>query len=248
MSLARRDCNLGGPLLWFKPYAAYHSVVKSNRQSVPARITIPRTLAKFEKKYAGERRTAIYRARFELGLTYKEIARRAKAGELLADDPFEISAEYLGSLCRDEEHRRAGRFSSPLADKPHRDAIEDLRRGLIAAADDLLSDWRATCKKKPGSADPGRGREIARLIREAAAIPAQKQETPEKPGAKTNGHQNEGPTRHGTAGALLNAMRSTTQSGPDLEPAQDDATTNEDHDADGGIGSLTHESATGLAA
>jgi hypothetical protein len=148
-------------------------------------------MAAFERKYAGERLRAILAARFDKGLSFPEISKRAKAGELVPDDPFEISTGYLGKLCAREAKARELRFTSPLADKPHRDAIEELRRGLVAAADDMLTDYRNVAKKTPAKADPGRGREIARLIREAAAIPAQKEDTPPKPLARVKTAEDE---------------------------------------------------------
>jgi hypothetical protein len=165
----------------------------------------------FERKYTAERTKAIYRARFEHGCTHNEIARRAQAGELVPGDPFKVPVGYVGKLCRAEEQRRALRFRSPLADKPHRDAIEELRRGLIAAADDMLSDYRALAKRKPANADPARGREIARLIREAAAIPTPKTDTPQAPGQRRDGQREGGETRGGTAGSLLTAHRGVSR-------------------------------------
>jgi hypothetical protein len=193
-------------------------------------------MAAFERKYAGERLRAILAARFDKGLSFPEISKRAKAGELVPDDPFEISTGYLGKLCAREAKARELRFTSPLAEKPHRDAIEELRRGLVAAADDMLTDYRNVAKKTPAKADPGRGREIARLIREAAAIPAQKEDTPEKPGHKTNGKQTEGPTRSGTGGALLDAMRQHTEP----KPSEPGTPTTQDHAA-GPVRSRVHQ-------
>jgi hypothetical protein len=124
--------------------------------------------------------------------TYPRIVELAAKGEIVAGDPFEIPAEYVGDLCRREEKRRAGRYSSPVADKPHRDAIEELRRGLMSAADDMLTDFRAVAKRTPAKADPERGRQIARLLREASAIPIPKADTPSAPGAKRDGHREGG--------------------------------------------------------
>jgi hypothetical protein len=162
------------------------------------------TMAPFDRKYSPTRMKAIYRARFELGLSYPEIAKKAQAGEIVAGDPFEIGAYYVGECCRKEEKRRALRFTSPLADKPHRDAIEELRRGLIAAADDMLTELRG---RKPANVDPERARQIARLVREASAIPIPKADIPAKPGEHRDGQREGGITRHGQAGSLLAAHR-----------------------------------------
>jgi hypothetical protein len=132
----------------------------------------------FQAKYAGQRRQEIFRARFELGLPYEEIARRAREGELIFSDPFEISWQYVGNLCRGEEKRRAGRFDSRLADMPHRDAVEELRRGAIGVAEDILVDLRATSQKHPERADPKRLQEAIKAIALASSIPARHEPAP----------------------------------------------------------------------
>jgi hypothetical protein len=205
-------------------------------------------MAAFERKYAGERLRAILAARFDKGLSFPEISKRAKAGELVPDDPFEISTGYLGKLCAREAKARELRFTSPLAEKPHRDAIEELRRGLVAAADDMLTDYRNVAKKTPAKADPGRGREIARLIREAAAIPAMREDTPQKPGHKTNGQTTEGQTRHGPAGQLLAAMRAHNNTPPtETEADRDTERAQQDQASESGSGSLARQSAAHAA-
>ena len=67
--------------------------------------------------------------------------------------------------------RRAGRAAS-LADEPHRDAIEKLRRRAVGAADGLLDSYEDELRRRPGKAEPERLRQIVRVIREAAALPA----------------------------------------------------------------------------
>lgn len=171
-------------------------------------------MARFEKKYAGERRQAMFRAHFEHDITYAEIARRAKSGELVKDDPFDIPPQYVGELCRAEKDRRAGRYDSPLAEKPHRDSIEQLRRGCIGAADDLLTDYRAMTRKKPGQADPKRLAEIIKMVLLAASIPAPNEEAPLAPGQQKDGKRPSGERiRHGETGALLRAMQDEAKNG-----------------------------------
>jgi hypothetical protein len=114
------------------------------------------TAKPFVKKYAGAQRQAIFKARFEHHLSYTEIARRAVSGELTPGEPWQINWQYIGKLCREEEHRRAGRFTSNLANMPHRDAIEELRRGCIGVAEDLMTDLRAISSRKPRDLDPKR--------------------------------------------------------------------------------------------
>jgi len=185
----------------------------------------------FQAKYAGQRRQEIFRARFELGLPYEEIARRAREGELIFSDPFEISWQYVGNLCRAEEKRRAGRFDSKLADKPHRDAVEELRRGCIGVAEDILIDLRATSQKHPERADPKRLQEAIKAVALAASIPARDEPAPpaKGPGIKApatpqaraetfNGGNT--PTR---TGALMRAHRAQLRAESEASPDREDA-------------------------
>jgi hypothetical protein len=107
------------------------------------------TAKPFERRYAGNQRKAVFKARFELDLAYVEIERRARNGTLIPGEPFDIGWQVIGNLCRKEAERRRGRFDSKLADMPHRDAIEELRRAALGVAEDLMVDMRATSQKKP---------------------------------------------------------------------------------------------------
>jgi hypothetical protein len=127
----------------------------------------------FERRYAGEQRQAIFRARFELAMTYQEIERRAASGELVEGQPFPISWQVIGNLCRQEERRRRGRFDSKLADMPHRDAIEELRRAALGVAEDLMVDLRAISEKRPRDVDPKRLQELIKATSLAASLRAQ---------------------------------------------------------------------------
>jgi hypothetical protein len=130
------------------------------------------TAKPFVKKYAGAQRQAIFKARFEHHLSYTEIARRAVSGELTPGEPWQINWQYIGKLCREEEHRRAGRFTSNLAKMPHRDAIEELRRGCIGVAEDLMTDLRAISSRKPRDLDPKRLQEAIKAVALAAGVAA----------------------------------------------------------------------------
>lgn len=206
-------------------------------------------MAPFERKYSAAAIQAIHDARFARNLTYKRIQSLARTGELVPGEQFDISTEYIGELCRKENQRRAGKVESRLADRPHKDAIEVLRRRMISAADSISKHYDELAAKNPAKVDVARGREITRLVREAIALPGPKDETPNAPGTKVNGHQNEGPTRSGEAGSLLNAMRAhNTEPNRGAEPARDDATEDQDHDAVSASGSLTRDSATRIPA
>jgi hypothetical protein len=67
---------------------------------------------------------------------------------------------------------------------PHRDAIEELRRGCIGVAEDLMTDLRAVSSRKPRDLDPKRLQEAIKAVALAAAIPARDERAPAK-GPKT---------------------------------------------------------------
>jgi hypothetical protein len=167
----------------------------------------------FEQRYNAATKRAIYDARFARGLSYKRIATLAQDGELIPGETLPIGHEYVGQLCRKEAERRAGKTESALADKPHRDAVEILRRRMIAAADAMSAEYERVATKHPEKADPERGRLIARLLREAAALPAQKADTPLAPGANANG-QREGAETGGSQEACSPRTEAPVQTTP----------------------------------
>jgi hypothetical protein len=137
------------------------------------------TAKPFERRYAGNQRKAVFKARFELDLAYVEIERRARNGTLIPGEPFDIGWQVIGNLCRKEAERRRGRFDSKLADIPHRDAIEELRRAALGVAEDLMVDMRATSQKKPGDVDPKRLQELIKATSLAASLPTRTEQAPQ---------------------------------------------------------------------
>jgi hypothetical protein len=92
--------------------------------------------------------------------------------------PFPISWQVIGNLCRQEERRRRGRFDSKLADMPHRDAIEELRRAALGVAEDLMVDLRAISEKRPRDVDPKRLQELIKATSLAASLPSRDEPAP----------------------------------------------------------------------
>lgn len=128
----------------------------------------------------------------------------SRRGELLR--PFQANIRYvrkLGALLR---RKRAGRTDGRIAEAAPRDAIEELRRRLVSAAEEELAEWE---KLKKGTRDLDRLRQIMRATREAAALPGPKDARPPKPGDKTPGGGDAsrvgGPTTGGLAGQILKA-------------------------------------------
>jgi hypothetical protein len=165
----------------------------------------------FERRYAGEQRQAIFRARFELAMTYQEIERRAASGELIEGQPFPISWQVIGNLCRQEERRRRGRFDSKLADMPHRDAIEELRRAALGVAEDLMVDLRAISEKRPRDVDPKRLQELIKATSLAASLPSRDEPAPAPRVPNDRLIPGAGMTDGAKTGAMMRAHRETVR-------------------------------------
>jgi len=91
------------------------------------------------------------------------------------------------------------------------DVLEGLRRRMIALADSELG----VCERqRQGKRDPEHMRQIARLVREVAALPKPGEGRSKTPGAKENGVRTEGQSRDGMVGALLHAHRRSPATEP----------------------------------
>jgi hypothetical protein len=176
----------------------------------------------FKKKYAGERRQAMFKAHFDDEITYSEISRMAAAGQLIPGDSFTIPPQYVGELCRAERERRAGQFVTPLAAMPHRDAVEELRRRALGIADYLSTDAMAIARKTPAKLDVKRAQELAKLVTFVSTIPARNEDAPLAPGKTVDGKRPSGEKIRGRMGALLAAAQAEAQNGegpPDDGPS-----------------------------
>lgn len=171
--------------------------------------TLARNMAAFQAKYTPDQREAIASAVIDRGASAPRVVELAAAGQLTDTNgtalaPFTVPANTVRSEARKAKKRRQGKAVSELAQAEPRDAVEALRRRLINLGDAMLA---AEEKRKPETVDPARAREIARYVREAAALPGPKDARPHKPGTRVNGKQEEGQTRTRIARDLLDAHR-----------------------------------------
>jgi hypothetical protein len=178
----------------------------------------------FDSAYSDEQNSALVAAYARPGVTAKQVVAMAAAGELehrgVRLDAFETNENTVRDKARKaarrgEQPELGAAASSPLVDAPHRDAIERLRRQLIGCADRMISAEEA---KLPGAIDPERLRKAARLVREAASIPAPDEPMPPAPGQMRDGVRVGGATRGGPAGVLLQAHRASIDGGIHLSP------------------------------
>jgi hypothetical protein len=177
---------------------------------------IPPMAARFEAVYTDDQRDAIAHAYEDRRIRpARRVVELAAAGELEINDrtlePFTCSQNTVRDFAAKLRKRRAGEISSQLAKAAPRDAIESLRRRLVNAADAELAAIEK--RQKNGKSVPGEElRQVARAVREIAAIPGPNDARPAAPGARVNGERDGAETKagQGLAGKILHAHRTAT--------------------------------------
>lgn len=163
----------------------------------------------FAAVYTPQQREAMAVASVDRGIKpARRIVELAASGELTLDGetllPFATNVNTVRDCARLLKKRRAGELKSDLATMPARDAIETLRRRLIAVADRELEQVESMPRGKVGLE---RLRQIVRVVREAAALPGPDDPRPPQPGQRKpgTGEHEGGRTSGGMAGAILSA-------------------------------------------
>lgn len=164
--------------------------------------------------YTPQQRDALGHAYVDLGMKPREIVAAAADGRLTLHgeklEPFDVNPVSIATYGKRLLAKRSARSSSNLAALPHRDAVEQLRARLVTVADEVLTAYE---RQRAEDRDVERGRQIVRLVREAAALPAATDPTPPAPGAKRDGKREGAETKGGLAGALLADHRRTSSGG-----------------------------------
>src|SRR5215472_15367595 len=133
-------------------------------------------VAPFGRVYTDAQRDAIDEAATDRNMRGTAIARAAERGELAEGlAPFTVPMSTAADMARKARRRRAGRMSSPLAHRPPADALEILRRRLVALVDHELRRHEARVR---GPLDLERIERMTRIIAKIGAIPGE-------PGAAT---------------------------------------------------------------
>lgn len=133
-------------------------------------------MAAFQEKYTDEQREAVRHAGVDLNIAAADIERMADSGSLthrgVALAPFEMPKSTVYGLIREERKRREGKDHSALVQMPHVDAVELLRRRMIALGDSETLRMEKEQKAKPKTPiDAEHARRMARFLRELAAMP-----------------------------------------------------------------------------
>lgn len=162
--------------------------------------------------YSRDQREALAAAYGETDTTAADVVALAANGTLRHPDgvtlaPFTVPENTVRSVARREAAREAARKPEPtIADLPHRDAVEQLRRRLARVID--IEVERLEGEMAEGQRATGEQlRQMARAMRELAAIPEPLDPTPPAPGAKVNGVRNGAETRGGIGARILAEIR-----------------------------------------
>ena len=139
----------------------------------------------------------------------RKVLEMGRLGQLRTRDgrevrPFDCNEDTMrGYLTRERKRRRGAPRGSAL-DRPD-DVLEGLRKRMIAVADQELTFVE---RQKRGKRDPEHLRQIARVLREVAALPKPGEGRGRQPGKRDhNGVMVDGQTEGGIAGKLLAAHR-----------------------------------------
>jgi len=172
----------------------------------------------WDAKFTAEQKEAAALARVDGHRTARRVAEMAAAGELThRGEPvgaFDISSNYVNQLGERLKRTRRGETVSKLAEMPHRDAIEVLRRRLVSVGDAVLTALEKQAEKEPAKLDLERLRQAGRVVVELGKIPAATEPQPTQARRAAAG-QTHTPTRGGPAGALLREHRRQAETAQD---------------------------------
>lgn len=175
----------------------------------------------FDRKYTPDQCEAAALEYIAYG-NAKNVARKAAAGELQLHGepvgPFTIPPSTIASYGRKVRLRQAGKAAPAIANMTHRDAVENLRiRFLTVAHEELQAEER----KKPGTRDPERIRQLERCALEAARLPGPSDARAPSSGSRDETGKQAARTTGGKAGALLAEHRRTSTAQDDTHKAGD---------------------------
>jgi hypothetical protein len=173
---------------------------------------IPSDMSRWATKYTDEQKTAAAAAKLDQNMTAARIQELARAGELTYKGhklpPFEIGSRAIYTARDRLRAQRMGKRDGAATMEPE-DMVAALKRRLLAAAEDELQHLEKgqnARQRKP--ADPEMLRQIARAVREAAALPSKGEKT------IAPGHHNPesnkvegGQTRGGLGASILASSR-----------------------------------------
>jgi hypothetical protein len=136
---------------------------------------IPRTVPAFDRKYSNAQADAIASAWNDRGMRpAKRVQELARAGELTDPTARRRSPGLRSQRARSarsratRRRRRRGEIRSPLSEAGPRDAIEIMRRRMANMID---GEMAVEERKRPGTRDAERLRQLNRALLELARLP-----------------------------------------------------------------------------
>lgn len=205
----------------------------------------------FQAKYSDAQREAVAVAYIDRKVRpAKAVCDLAARGELPHNgeqlEPFTIGPDAVRTYAARLRRARQGTLKAGLTDVPARDAVEALRVRLVSAADHALTRVERRLKAPSCTTkDVELARQIARLIREAAAIPSKDDPRPVPPGQKipgAGGATNGDRTAGGLAGSILASHRGARVHA-DSEGPQQSAPIQAREDGDNDVATTTEDPA-----
>jgi hypothetical protein len=192
----------------------------------------------FDSPYSDAQHEAAASARLDRGLPYERISELARAGQLKGVDgtplePFDVPANTVRSWASRERKNRAGKGETPAATMPHRDAVEEGRKRLHNLFYREVSKLES---RKPGTVDPAKVSQWAKVLREIAALPDRTDPRPAAPGQKVNGERTGGETRSKLGSAIISEMK-----GSGKPPQTEGTDTSAEGEGDAGVAVRTPE-------
>jgi hypothetical protein len=202
-------------------------------------------MSAFERRYSEDQIETAVTAYLDRGIRpQRKVLELAAAGQLQARDgrilkPFTMNRHTYADFLTRERKRRRGPMPRNALERPD-DVMEGMRRRMIAVANDELTHAE---KQRRGKRDPEHLRQIARLMREVAALPGPKDGRSRQPGARDqNGKMVDGASE-GIAGKMLAAHR-RAQTAPELPSKQETQAETEDASADASEAATTETDET----
>lgn len=190
-------------------------------------------MSRLQPDRPAEQRDACARAVVDRGLGPADVVRLAAAGDLEPGlDPFTVPPATVSSWASRLRKRRAGTVATAQSATPAAQRIAGLQARLLNAVEhELNAVERAQRKRNAGPVDAERLRQLARALREAAAIaPA-----PRASGAAQGSHESGRPatpgqrdatgehagarTRGGLAGGILADLAGGGPAPPPISPS-----------------------------
>jgi hypothetical protein len=191
----------------------------------------------FDRKYSHAQADAIASAWNDRGIRpARRVAELARAGELTTPDGdtlpgFEIAEGTIRSLARHARRRRRGQITSPLSEASPRDAIEIMRRRMANMIDGEMAFEE---RKRVGSRDAERLRQLNRALLELARLPGPTAPRPSSPATRdADGKHLRGEAKGGLAGPMMRDLRSNGTGGATAQDATNTTTYHEDREGAG---------------